>query len=342
MKRFILAISAIALLGSSAHAATLCTTACSTVMVDCGFKLKVTTQNSGGTLTLTPPGPGVDASTVDPIFNHACPKDGITITNPFPAASGQGFSLDCNVTNQNLFSAITGSQAGKGITLRGPGLALFDCIVDSFAKGIVATADGADIEDSQVMNSVSDGFFIRDSASFASLNFVGDILSGNLAITNGGYGFNIVANGLSASPGSTFNNIANSNGKGGFLINGNGNTISGANAAGNNGAGITVFSPSCCTNSGSSPGQDLDTAQVDNNTGPGILYAARDDGTNCPAIGPCLPSGFNPSFGGIFASNDGTKTACPPGAFDPTGKGHEICLVVLGKPCSQTALNACK
>jgi hypothetical protein len=341
---------------SAAQAASLCTgfpPVCSNVSVDCGYKLKVTAQNSGGTLTLTPPAKGVPAATVDPIFMHSCPANGITISNPATVAStvnnGLTFTLECNVTNQNLFAAIKGAPAtttatpaGIGITLKGSGLFLNDCIVDGFAHGIVSTGDGNDIESCVVQNSAGDGFVVHDTVSFVSLNFTGDSIgantNGNVAIHNAGFGFNIVANGLSAATSQSvpFNNIANDNGKGGFLIKGNGNTISGANASGNNGPGIVVTSPSCCTNSGSSPGQDLDAAVVDNNAGPGIIYSAKDDLTNNG-----LPSGYNGFAGGVFATDDGTKKACPPGAVDPTGTGHEICLIVLGIPCSQKVLNAC-
>jgi len=342
---------------SAAQAATLCSgdfpPVCSNVTVDCGFKLKVTTQNSGSTLTLTPPAKGVDATTVDPIFKHACPANGITISNPSTVAAtvnnGLFFMLECNVTNQNLFAAIKGAPAtstttptGIGITLKGSGLIVNDCIVDGFSHGIVSTGDGNDIEGCVVQNSAGDGFVIHDPVSFTSLNFTGDTIGGNTngneAFHNGGYGFNIVANGIAAetSGAVNFNNNADDNGKGGFLIKGNGNTIEGAEATNNNGPGIVVTSPSCCTNSGSSPGQDLDAARVDGNAGPGIIYSAKDDDTNNG-----LPSGYNAFEEGVLATDDGTKKGCPAGAVDPSGTGHEICLIVLGKPCSQKVLNAC-
>lgn len=330
MRKFPLAISAVALsfLCSSAHAATLSFGATTqSVAVDCGFKLKVTQANAFGTLQLVPP----PAANADPIFTHVCKKGGITISNPTSALAGLGFSIDCG-TNQ--FRPITGDGTHSGITLQGFGLAAFNCYVDSFNKGIVTTGDAADIEDNRVTNCTGDGFSLRSTVPLNSQNLNGLFINGNRSINNGGWGFNIAASGIDAEQGSFFFNTANGNGKGGFLIKGNGNTLSGGIASSNKGPGIFVVSTSCCSNITGS--QDLDTFQADNNAGPAIIYAAKDDGSNSG-----LPTGFDSTPGGIDVTNDGKNASCPAGSVDPTGTNKEICLKVLGKPCSDKALNAC-
>jgi len=127
-------------------------------------------------------------------------------------------------------------------------------------------------------------------------------------------------------------NTANGNGKGGFLVKGNGNFLSGGIASSNKGPGIFVVSTSCCV-TGS---QNLDSFQCDNNSGPAIIYAAKDDGSNGG-----LPTGFDITPGDIDVTNDGKTATCPAGSVDPTGTNKEICLKVLGKACSDKALNAC-
>jgi hypothetical protein len=314
--------------------------------VDCGFKLKVTQANAFQTLTLTPP-PGDAQHPVDPIFTHDCDKDGIQITNPSGALAGLGFTLDCG-TNQ--FRPIRGTAEGKGITLKGFGLAVFNCYIDNFSKGIFVSGDAADVEDNRVTKSTGDGFTIRAAVPLSSINLNGITMSGNRAINNRGWGFNMVANAVDASPGSFFNNVANHNGKGGFLIKGNGNALSGANASSNGilsdntfvgpAPGIFVLSTSCCSNV--TGFQDLDTAQVDSNTGPGIVYATRNDLSNCDAGNVnCLPAGFDRTPGGIDAIDNGSAQGCPTGSIDPTGTNRDICLRIVGGACKQAALDKC-
>jgi hypothetical protein len=296
--------------------------------VSCGTVIDVTATNSGLTLTL-------DAS--DPILSTRCPGGGIRIVNKGSNALNQSFTIDCQ-TNQA--APIMGS--GIGIRLDGPNLAAFNCYVDGFTVGLEADGDGADIEDSQVQNAISDGFAVKSKVKITSANIVGVTFTGNRAFSNGGWGFNLAANEISGGTGSFFNNIADSNAKGGFSIKGDGNSLSGSEAFNNGGPGFLIVSKSCCSGSA---GQSFDTAVASSNQGPGIVYEARDDGSNCVGgTGPtCMggtffPTGFDTTPGGISAADN--SGPCPPGSL-PYLLAEGVCPIVLGTPCSASALNRC-
>ena len=296
--------------------------------VSCGTVINVTAANSGLTLTIDP---------TDPILSTSCPGGGIKVVNKGSNALNQFFTIDCG-TNQA--APIKGS--GIGIRLDGLNLAAYNCYVDGFTVGLEADGDGADIEDSQVQNATGDGFVVKSKLSITNINIVGVTFTGNRAIGNGGWGFNLAANEISGGTGSFFNNIADSNAKGGFTIKGDGNALSGSEADNNGGPGFLIVSKSCC--SGSS-GQSFDTAAAFANQGPGIVYEARNDGSNC--VGGTLPTctggtffplGFDTTPGGITAADN--MGACPPKSL-PTALGAGVCPIVLGNLCSASTLNRC-
>jgi len=296
--------------------------------VICGTVINVTAANSGLTLTL-------DAS--DPILSTPCHGGGIKVVNKGSNALNQSFTIDCQ-TNQA--APITGS--GIGIRLDGSNLAAFNCYVDGFTVGVEANGDGADIEDSQVQNATRDGFLVKSKLAITNINIVGITFTGNRAISNGGWGFNLAANEISGGTGSFFNNIAENNAKGGFTIKGDGNSLSGSEASNNGGPGFLIVSKSCCSGSA---GQSFDTAAAFANQGPGIVYEARDDGSNCVGgTGPTctggtfFPLGFDTTPGGITAADN--VGPCPAKSL-PTMLGAGVCPIVLGSPCSASTLDRC-
>ena len=296
--------------------------------VSCGTVINVTAANSGLTLTIDP---------TDPILSTSCPGGGIKVVNKGSNALNQFFTIDCG-TNQA--APIMGS--GIGIRLDGPNLAAFNCYVDGFTVGLEADGDGADVEDSQVQNATGDGFVVKSKLAITNINIVGVTFTGNRAVGNGGWGFNLAANEISGGTGSFFNNIAEKNAKGGFTIKGDGNALSGSEADNNGGPGFLIVSKSCCSGS---VGQSFDTATAFANQGPGLVYAARNDGSNCVGGtgltctgGTFFPLGFDTTPGGITAA--GNMAPCPTGSL-PTTLGAGVCPIVLGKLCSASALNRC-
>ena len=322
-----LALSAlVSLSGRSARAGMLGTTP---IPVTCGMTIQVSATNSGQTLTL---------ASSDPILSAPCPSSGLTIINKGHNALSQSFTIDCQTNQANPIKGTT----GIGIMLQGLNLAAFNCYVDGFNIGVASNGDGVDIEDSQVQNASSDGFFVKSHTKITNQNIVGITFTGNRAFGNGGWGFNMPANEISGGTGSFFNNIADTNGKGGFLIKGDGNFLSGSEAFNNGGPGFFIISKSCC--SGSS-GQTFDTAAASSNIGLGIVYEARDDGSNCVGgTGPTCtggtfyPTGFDTTPGGISAANNGGT--CPPGSL-PFLNADGVCPIVLKRPCSQAELGRC-
>jgi hypothetical protein len=301
-----------------------------TMPIACGTKIAVDATTDGQTLTLDPS---------DPILNGTCPDNGLTIQNSGKNAINQFFSVDCG-TNQA--QPITGTASGTGVTLKGPNLALFNCYVSHFAQGIVSDGDGADIEDSQAQDAVADGFVVKAAVSIRNQNLVGITFTGNRAIHNGGFGFDLKANAISGGTGSFFNGIAERNALGGFLVEGDGNALSGNEAFDNGGPGFQVVSKSCCSGSF---GQSFDTAIASSNKGPGIIYIGRDDGSNCVGGtgvactgGVFFPAGFDTTPGSISAADNGGS--CPPGTL-PDLAAEGVCPIVLGRQCSQKVLDAC-
>lgn len=299
------------------------------IAVSCGTALTVGASNTGQTLAL-------DAT--DPILSTTCAGNGLTVINKGASALNQRFTIDCN-TNQA--TPITGT-AGIGIMLKGLNLAVHNCYVHGFTTGILSVGDGADIEDSQVEQATGNGFFVHSGAKLTSANIVGITFTGNRAFGNGGWGFLMNANEISGGTGSFFNNIADRNGKGGFYIKGDGNSLSGSEAFNNGGPGFVVLSNSCCSGS---LGQSFDTAVATFNTGPGIVYIARNDGSNCVGgAGPTctggtfFPLGFDTTAGGISAFGNGGS--CPPGAL-PYLKAEGVCPIVTSSVCSPTLLSHC-
>jgi len=316
----------ISLVGVVARAALLGTTP---LTVACGTVITVTADSSGKTLTLDPS---------DPILVTPCPRDGIKIVNKGSNAPNQFLTLDCQ-TNQA--APITGTT-GVGIMLDGLNLAAYNCYVHGFAIGLETNGDGADIEDSQVENATGDGFRIKSGVRITNPNLVGITFTGNRAFDNGGWGFEMTANAISGGSGSVFNCIADTNAKGGFRITGDGNSLSGSEAFNNGGPGFLIVSKSCCSGS---EGQSFDTAVASSNKGPGIVYEARDDGSNCVGgTGPTctggtfFPAGFDTTPGGISAADNGGS--CPGGSL-PYLLAEGVCPVVVGKPCSQSSLDNC-
>jgi hypothetical protein len=290
--------------------------------------IRVGADNTGKTLFL-------DAS--DPIFSGPCPGNGITIINKGKNAPNQSFTLDCQTNQAN---PIKGSSTGIGVLLKGVNLAVFNCYVEGFNIGLLSDGDGADIEDSQVQNASSDGFFIKSRVKITNPNIIGLFFTGNRAFGNGGWGFNMPANEISGGTGSFFNNIADSNRRGGFYIKGDGNALSGSEAFNNGGPGFLIISKSCCSGAA---GQSFDTAAASANVGPGIVYEARDDGSNCVGGtgamctgGTFYPTGFDTTPGGISAANNGP---CPAGSL-PFLNADGVCPIVVGT-CSQAVLGRC-
>jgi len=295
----------------------------------CGMVINVDASNNGKTLFL---------AASDPILSAPCSGNGITVINKGRNAVNQSFTIDCQ-TNQS--NPITGGPTGIGIMLKGVNLSVFNCYVDGFGTGMASNGDGSDIEDSQVQNASGDGFYVKSRVKITNLNIIGVTFTGNGAFSNGGWGFNMPANEIFSGTGTTFNNIADTNGKGGFYVKGDGNALSGNEAFNNGGPGFLIISKSCC--SGSS-GQSFDTATASSNVGPGIVYEARDDGSNCvggsgPSCtgGTFYPTGFDTTPGGINAADNGP---CPPGSL-PFQNGNGVCPIVLRAPCSQAVLNRC-
>jgi hypothetical protein len=328
MKRWFIGALVIAGLSFASAPATAGQLGTTPFTVICGTVIDVTSANSGLTLTL-------DAS--DPILSARCTGGGIKISNKGSNAPNQSFTIDCQ-TNQN--APIMGS--GIGIRLGGPNLSALNCYVDGFTTGIEADGDGADIEDSQVQNATSDGFVVKSKVKITNANLIGVTFTGNRAFQNGGWGFNLAANEISGGTGSFFNNIADSNTKGGFSIKGDGNSLSGSEAFNNGGPGFLVVSKSCCSGSA---GQNFDTAVASSNQGPGIVYEGRNDGSNCVGgTGPTctggtfFPAGFDTTPGGISAADN--NGPCPAGSL-PYLLAEGVCPIVLGSLCSDSALNRC-
>lgn len=319
-------ISLIAAPWSIAHAGRLGATAMS---IACGTKITVTDANDGDTLTIDPS---------DPILSGACGNDGLVVVNSGSNAINRSFSIDCQ-TNQA--TPISGGKSGTGILLLGPNLAVFNCYVQGFGAGIVAHGDDADIEDSQVQNAAGDGFVVKDGLSILNQNLYGTTITGDIAIDNGGWGFDLKGNAISGGTGSVFNNIADGNVLGGFSVKGDGNALSGSEAYNNGGPGFDIVSNSCCSGSF---GQSFDTAVASLNRGPGIIYVGRDDGSNCVgsnsptcAGGVFFPAGFDTTPGGITGADNGS---CPAGSL-PFLAAEGVCPRVKGKPCSQSVLDRC-
>lgn len=321
------------------------------ITVVCGMTIKVT-DDSGSVLTL---------DRTDPIFAAPCPKDGITIKNSGKGAADRGFTVECAVVGfgqPNHGLTITGSKKGTGIELVGPGLSVLNCSINGFTDGITANGDaatvqnnavagsaddgitvkgnGSTIQDNRVVRSKGDGFAVTDSRGIKDDEASENTLLGNRALDNGGWGFNLKGNrmtvGLNDFSG---NNTADNNGAGGFLVKGEGSSLTGLGASNNKGPGIQVTSSSCCT-AGVGSGQALTGARAVFNFGPGILYSAKADGDSCPdPQGPdCLPIGYEPGDG----ANDGYGSGdCPKRSvrFDAG-----VCLIVQGV-CTDAAKDKC-
>lgn len=297
------------------------------VSVGCGFKFKVTDDNSGGTLTL-------DSS--DPIFSGPCHSDGITISNGGRGAPDRSFTLDCA-----LAGTIAGLDAKKGIQLKGPGLTVMRCRVAHFTVGIVSRNDGNTVADNVVEHCTRDGYQITQPISLRR-EPTGATINGNQALNNGGFGFALRGNALSLAAGDVFiDDLAAGNALGGFSVtSGNGNTLSACDAIRNGGPGFVIVNRDCCNL------DSMDTSRAFSNAGPGIVYMGRDDGSNCPDS-LCLPAGLAVvgSDATVFAFDNGdTATTCPSrtGPFlgalgGPTGA--QICFTA-GK-CSDRELARC-
>jgi hypothetical protein len=312
---------------SVAHAGHLGATA---LPVACGTKIVVTPANNGQTLT-------IDLS--DPILSTVCGKFGLEIVNSGSGAADRSFAVDCQ-TNQT--KPITGGASGTGILLQGANLAVFGCYVSGFGKGIVVNGDGGDVEDSQVQDAAGDGFAVKSTRTILNPNLIGTTITGSLAFHNGGWGFNLQASAISGGTGSVFNNIADGNTLGGFNVKGDGNALSGSEAFNNGGPGFNIVSKSCCSGSF---GQSFDTAVASLNAGPGIIYVGRDDGSDCVGGtgatctgGNFFPAGFDSTPGGITGADNGGS--CPAASL-PFLAADKVCPVVLGKPCTQAALDRC-
>ncbi len=298
------------------------------ITVTCDTTITVTDANSFQTLTL---------DGTDPILSSVCPKNGITIKNQGKGHINRGFFLDCQ-TNQS--TPITGSTKDAGIELMGPNLFVSNCYVTGFKNGITSNGDGVGIQDSQVQNSADDGFVVKSSVGLKNANIIGITFAGNRAFDTGGWGFNLHANLIGASPGSFFNNIADGNASGGFLVKGEGVGLFGGEAFNNGGPGFSITSSSCCS---AAFGQFLTSALAVGNAGPGIIYSAKNDGSNCvgsidPACagGTFFPLGFDTTPGAIVSSGNGGT--CPTGSL-PFLPG--VCPIVKGAQCSDNALNHC-
>jgi len=298
------------------------------ITVSCGTTVKVDDNNAFQTLTL---------DSTDPILSTTCAIDGITIKNLGPGRNDRGFLVDCG---GNQAKPIKGSGKGTGIELLGPNLMVFNCSVSGFANGITVTGDGSDIEDNQVANSTGDGFVVNDPIFFRNPNIIGSNFTGNQAVNNHGWGFNLKGSLMNVGTGNVFNNFASGNTLGGFLVKGEGVSMSGNEAVANAGPGFFVTSTNCCSGS---LGQFFTSALAVGNSGPGIVYTARNDGSNCvgsvdPACtgGTFFPLGFDTSAGAISASGNGTT--CPTGSlsFIPG-----VCPITKGRLCSDNILGRC-
>jgi hypothetical protein len=298
------------------------------ITVRCGTTVTVNDNNAFGTLTL-------DAS--DPILSTVCQGDGLTIKNQGAGHNDRGFTVDCTGTSG---MAIKGSSTGVGIKLLGPNLAVFGCTINGFQNGLTVTGDGSDVEDSLVASSSGDGFVVNDPVSFRNANLIGSNFTGNQAISTGGWGFNLKGSVMNVGTGSFFNNIATGNALGGFLVKGEGVSMSGNEALSNNGPGFSVLSTNCCSGS---LGQFFSSSLAAANAGPGIVYTGKDDGSNCVGSldpnctgGKFFPAGFDATPGAIVSSGNGTT--CPAGSL-PFIAG--VCPIVKGKQCSENVLNHC-
>jgi len=297
--------------------------------VRCGTTILVTDANAFGTLTL-------DAT--DPILTTACQGNGLTIKNQGTGHNDRGFTVDCTGT---AGMAIKGSATGTGIKLLGPNLAVFGCTTDGFQTGIAVTGDGSDIEDSVVQNSSGDGFVVNDPVGFRNVNLIGSNFTGNQAVKSGGWGFNLRGSVMNVGTGTFFNNIATGNALGGFLVKGEGVAMFGNEAFFNTGPGFSVLSTNCCSGS---LGQFFSSAVAQGNSGPGIVYSAKNDGSNCVGSsdpncvgGRFFPLGFDTSAGAISAAGNGTT--CPAGSLPFPIPG--VCAIVLGRQCTENVLNHC-
>jgi hypothetical protein len=292
------------------------------VTVGCGFTLRITDAANAQTLQLEPN---------DPIFAGPCVGDALSIKNTGRNALNRSFTLDCNQAG-----TLRGSNIGTGIRIRGAGITVMNCTLSGFHTGVVASGDGETVQDTTAENCAADGFDIRDSINLNSASFSGTFISSDQALHNAGVGFALKGNGFTLdNSGNIFlTSLADGNLRGGFVLNGRENTISGCDASNNGGPGFAVIEKSCC-----SINYSFDTSRAVANTGPGIVYIGRDDGTNCVG-GICYPGGvdLSGSSTGIFAFDNGG--VCPPGTlpFPPTSSG-QICLAA--KSCGQGELNKC-
>jgi hypothetical protein len=301
------------------------------VTVGCGFKARA--NGAGPTLTL-------DSSDPITLPGTTCGADGIVILNDGLHKLDNSFTLDCN------FLTIKGSGQGRGIVLKGPNISVFNCGVNGFGNGIVSNGDGNDIETSTVQHSVGDGFVVKNVLTSLALkngDFSGVFISGNTSLLSGGWGFRIKGTGVESTSDSG-QNKALQNTAGGFQIRGKFHEIAGQ-AIANGGVGIDMANKNCCTPN------FLSEVDAFLNAGPGVIYRDRDDRGNCLdgtgvscTGGVFLPEGYDPSPGAVnFGSNGGS---CPQGSLASTPAtatlfANKICLVVLGKPCSDKTLNNC-
>ncbi len=298
------------------------------ITVACNTTITVTDTMAFQTLTL---------DSTDPILSTVCDKGGIAIKNTGSNAINRGFTLDCQTNQAN---PISGSGKGVGIALSGPFLTVQNCYVSGFGTGISVIGDVSTIQDNQVQNSTGDGFDVKDKLGLKSPNLSGTFVAGNRASDNGGWGFNLHGNVVNTSTGSFFSNIAEGNASGGFLVTGEGNGLFNLEAFNNGGPGISVTSANCCSGS---RGEFLSAVVAGGNAGPGIIYSAKDDASNCVgsldpscAGGTFFPLGFDTTPSAIAAwNNAGT---CPADSL-PFIPG--VCPIVKGKQCPQKALDKC-
>jgi len=290
--------------------------------VECGTTINVDDTNNGFTLVLEP---------TDPIVTTTCAGRGIRIRNRNKGFD-RSFDLDCD------FNQMTGDGTGKGIELRGPNLSIANCLVDAYRTGIFVRGDGGFIEECRVTNSASDGIVVKNPIGPRNENFFGIVFESNRSIANAGWGMNLRGNGLEIGVG-TFNNIAQSNARGGISLRGGLAFLSGNEASNNGGPGFLIRSTQCCRPN------EFDTALAFSNAGPGIVYIGRDDQTNCVGGtgaectgGTFYPAGWDPTPGGIDAFNN--AGICPPGTL-PDATGSDQCPVVVGEPCRDAQLDRC-
>lgn len=318
----VIAVAMFVTYAGHARAATL-TPSGTTVVVSCGMKIQVTAANSGQTLEL---------ALNDPIFSETCQGSGLQIFN----TGASKYDLDFTVVCPS--GTIKGAGSGTGILLTGPNLSLSSCNVDGFKRGIVAEGDDFTIENCGAAHSKLDGFQIRDPLSPNNDLFLGAYFASNQAANNGGWGFKIRGKGIDTSLiDYTTGNLAVGNGKGGFSVAGLLHYLDTNTATSNLGPGFEIITPSCCGFT------TLTDAQALLNTGPGVVFAGRDDGLNCAALGGgpsvCFPETLDVSGTISSAFNTGT---CPTGTLQvPALLSQQICAVVLRKPCSAATLAGC-